>query len=157
MQHLSVWLGFIGALGATAAGKHLGLATTAFLRRGQPAPSRVALSRRRRPSVVAMMLAWASYIALKDNAVSTDVLPGGIPEWWGGVIVPVAFALICVRFIWFTHGVNATWRERVVSLGACVACALAFHFGQGHPHAFFWPGSSSSSRRSASARRCSWR
>ena len=32
VQHLSVWLGFIGALGATAAGKHLGMATPAFLR-----------------------------------------------------------------------------------------------------------------------------
>src|SRR3954467_514726 len=36
VQHLSVWLGFIGALGATAAAKHLGPATTAFLRQGKP-------------------------------------------------------------------------------------------------------------------------
>src|SRR5690349_3019286 len=35
-QRFGVWLGFLGALCATAAGKHLGLATTAFLREGHP-------------------------------------------------------------------------------------------------------------------------
>ncbi|HEX8950209.1 MAG TPA: TRAP transporter large permease subunit, partial [Polyangia bacterium] len=140
VQHLSVWLGFIGALAATAAGKHLGLATTAFLRPDNPLRRVSRYLGGAVSSVTAMMLAWASYIALKDNAVSTAVLPGGIPEWWGGVIVPVAFALICLRFIWFTHGVGASWRERAVSLAACIGCALLFRFGQGHPHAFLWPG-----------------
>jgi C4-dicarboxylate transporter, DctM subunit len=140
VQHLSVWLGFIGALGATSAGKHLGLATTAFLAQDHPLRRVARYLGGAVSSVTAMMLAWASYIALKDNMVSTDHLPGGIPEWWGGVIVPVAFALICVRFIWFTHGVGASWRERAVSLGACIVCALLFRFGQGHPHAFLWPG-----------------
>jgi tripartite ATP-independent transporter DctM subunit len=140
VQHLSVWLGFIGALGATASGKHLGLATTAFLRIDHPLRRVSRFLGGAVSSVTAMMLAYASYIALKDNAVSTDTLPGGIPEWWGGVIVPVAFALICVRFIWFTHGINASWRERIVSLGACIFCALAFKFGAGHAHWFLWPG-----------------
>lgn len=140
VQHLSVWLGFIGALAATSAAKHLGLATTAFLRRDNPLRRVARYLGGAVSSVTAMMLAWASYIALEDNMVGTDLLPGGIPAWWGGVIVPVAFALICVRFIWFTHGVNATWRERVVSLAACVVCALAFRFGQAHAHAFLWPG-----------------
>src|SRR3954471_17996207 len=140
VQHLSVWLGFIGALGATASAKHLGLATTAFLRPDNPLRRVARFLGGSVSSVTAMMLTWASYIALKDNAVSTDLLPGGIPDWWGGVIVPVCFALICVRFIWFTHGVGATWRERAVSLAACIGCALLFKFGQGHAYAFLWPG-----------------
>jgi tripartite ATP-independent transporter DctM subunit len=140
VQHLSVWLGFIGALGATASGKHLGLATTAFLREGHPLRRVAGYLCGVVSSVTAMMLAWASYIALRDNMVSTNLLPGGIPEWWGGVIVPVAFALICLRFIWFTQGVGASWRERGVSLAACIVCALLFAFGQGHPHLFLWPG-----------------
>jgi C4-dicarboxylate transporter DctM subunit len=140
VSHLSVWLGFIGALGATACGKHLGLATTAFLHEGHPLRRVAGYLGGAVSSVTTMMLAWASYTALKDNAVSTDKLPGGIPEWWGGVIVPVAFALICLRFIWFTQGVGATWRERGVSLASCILCALAFYFGQGHPHLFLWPG-----------------
>src|SRR5947209_3536871 len=80
VQHLSVWLGFIGALGATAAGKHLGLATTAFLRDDNPLKRIAGYLSGAVSSVTAMMLAWASYIALKDNAVSTDKLPAGIPE-----------------------------------------------------------------------------
>ncbi|HXU70982.1 MAG TPA: TRAP transporter large permease subunit [Polyangia bacterium] len=140
VQHLSVWLGFIGALAATAAGKHLGLATTAFLRADHPLRRVARYLGGAVSSVTAMMLTYASYIALKDNAVSTDKLPGGIPEWWGGVIVPVAFLLICVRFIWFTHGINAGWRERAVSLGSCVLCAILFEYGGGHAHAFLWPG-----------------
>jgi tripartite ATP-independent transporter DctM subunit len=140
VQHLSVWLGFIGALGATAAGKHLGLATTAFLREDHPLRRVAGYLGGAVSAVTAMMLAYASYIALKDNMVSTELLPGGIPEWWGGVIVPVAFALICVRFIWFTQGVGATWQERGVSLAACIGCAILFKLGQNHPHAFLWPG-----------------
>src|SRR5687767_9136688 len=35
VQHLTLWLGFIGALLATGAGKHLGLATANFLKPGR--------------------------------------------------------------------------------------------------------------------------
>ena len=35
VQHLTLWLGFLGALGATSAGKHLGLAWRQVLRRGR--------------------------------------------------------------------------------------------------------------------------
>ncbi|HEX6835616.1 MAG TPA: TRAP transporter small permease subunit, partial [Polyangia bacterium] len=72
VQHLSVWLGFIGALGATAAGKHLGLATTAFLREDHPLRRVSGYLGGAVSAVTAMMLAYASYIALKDNMVSTD-------------------------------------------------------------------------------------
>src|SRR5947199_5271994 len=73
VQHLSVWLGFIGALSATAAAKHLGLATTAFLRQDNPLRRVARYLGGAVSSVTAMMLAWASYIALKDNMVSTDL------------------------------------------------------------------------------------
>src|SRR5512147_915912 len=59
VQHLSVWLGFIGALGATASGKHLGLATTAFLREDHPLRKVAAFLGGAVSSVTAMMLAWA--------------------------------------------------------------------------------------------------
>src|SRR5438874_391278 len=35
-QRLGVWLGFVGAIVATASGKHLGLATTTFLKPKNP-------------------------------------------------------------------------------------------------------------------------
>src|SRR5262245_58374086 len=35
VQHLTLWLGFLGALVATDGGKHLGLATASFLKPGR--------------------------------------------------------------------------------------------------------------------------
>jgi len=135
-QRLGVWLGFLGALCATAAGKHLGLATTAFLREGNPlrrvaGPLIGAVS-----SVTTMMLAYASWIVVKSNIGTGEKLPGGIPDWWTGLIVPVAFALICLRFIWFTPG---GWRGRAVAAAPCIVAALAFWLGAAHAHAFLLP------------------
>src|SRR3569833_2508337 len=62
VQHLSEWLGFIGALAATASAKHLGLATTAVLRTDHPLRVAARYLGGAVSAVTAMMLAWASYI-----------------------------------------------------------------------------------------------
>jgi tripartite ATP-independent transporter DctM subunit len=136
-QRLGVWLGFLGALCATAAGKHLGLATTAFLRDGHPLKRVAGWLGGAVSAVTAALLAYASYIVVKVDMSAGQVLPGGVPDWWCELIVPIAFALICVRFIWYTPG---KWRGRAVAAGACIVAAAAFWFGADHAHAFLWPG-----------------
>jgi tripartite ATP-independent transporter DctM subunit len=136
-QRLGVWLGFLGALCATAAGKHLGLATTAFVREGHPVRRIADFLGGAVSAVTAMMLTYASYLVVKSNVGVGENLPGGIPDWWTGLIVPVAFALISLRFIWYSP---AGWRGRAVSAAACIFSALLFRYAGGHPHAFLWPG-----------------
>src|SRR5438105_5900674 len=99
VQHLTLWLGFIGALGATAAGKHLGLASGNLLPEGKPRlyagvfGSMVATS-------VCLVLAWASAGVVIASRSGTATLAGGIPEWWSETIVPVTLVLMAARFLW---------------------------------------------------------
>lgn len=99
VQHATLWLGFLGALLATAGGKHLGLATANFLPR----------SRLRTVAewtsvltffVVTAFLAYASArMVAADRIGNEDSLPGGIPEWWTELIMPLGFALMAVRVV----------------------------------------------------------
>ncbi len=136
VQRLTLWLGFLGALGATAAGKHLGLATTNFLREGRRKTAALVFSSVV-SSAVSMMLTYASALSINENRASPNVLAGGIPDWWSEVIVPIAFLAITLRFIWKTPG---KWRGRALSLAVCLVLALLFYFfGENHASAFLWP------------------
>jgi tripartite ATP-independent transporter DctM subunit len=144
-QRLGVWLGFVGAIVATAMGKHLGLATTTFLKPKNPARRIGNFASGAVSSATAMMLVWASWQTVKADRGSTDMLPGGIPTWVGETIMPIAFACICARFIWHTPGTRrwgafGHWVGRLSSLGACLLTLALIYVGKDHPHAFLWPG-----------------
>src|SRR5262249_53730347 len=92
-QHCTLWLGFLGAIVATANGRHLGLAT------GHLLPS--LLLRRiagHLGTVVAatacLCFAWASYATVMAEREGNNTLAGGLPEWWSEIIVPIA--LLCI-------------------------------------------------------------
>src|SRR6266498_1117898 len=65
VQVVGVWLGFIGAMVATASGKHLGLATTAFLGEEHPLRRVAGYLGNAVSSVTTLMLAYASYLTVK--------------------------------------------------------------------------------------------
>src|SRR5262249_21360859 len=124
VQHLTLWLGFWGAVLATGTGKHLGLATTNLL-----PPGRVRTIVLVYGSIVSatttLVLAYASYGVVNANRASTSTLAGGIPEWWSECIVPVAIAAMAIRFIWVTPG---GWLGRATTFGATLACAFGLSF-----------------------------
>src|SRR5579863_7470580 len=60
-QRLGVWLGFVGAICATASGKHLGLATTTFLKEKNPVRRVGNFASGAVSSATAMILVWASW------------------------------------------------------------------------------------------------
>ena len=133
-RKLTLWLGFLGALGATAAGKHLGLATTNFFKDGRRKKAAI-LFGDVASAVSCMLLAFGSYQAVKLNAVSETPIFWIVKDWWPTVIVPITFGLMTVRFIWRTPG---KWRGRAVALAACAICALVFwkldtHLSTGAP------------------------
>jgi len=144
VQHLMVWLGFVGAVIATGGGNHLGLATGTFLKPGRRRQL-IGIFTHAVSSVVCMVLTWASYDVVKANAQSEDFLAGGIPVWWSEIIVPVSMAAITVRLIWKTPGphpddvVIAPWRGRLVSIGACILFGLVFWLAGAHAAKLVWP------------------
>ena len=139
VQHLMVWLGFVGALIATGGHKHLGLSTSTFLKEGwRRTASQIytgVVS-----AVTCLVLTWASYGVVKANSQGGDLLAGGIPVWWSELIVPISLGLITLRFIWHTPDSRKNgWRGRAASLGACVAVGALLWFSGDHAGHLFWP------------------
>jgi TRAP-type C4-dicarboxylate transport system permease small subunit len=50
-------------------------------------------------AAVSAALAWFSWAFVSDSREFGDMLLGNIPAWWLQLIMPVAFALIALRFL----------------------------------------------------------
>ncbi|MFN2545855.1 MAG: TRAP transporter small permease, partial [Myxococcales bacterium] len=94
-EHLTLWVGFIGALLATATGHHLALSTVDLL------PERLRPWARAYGSaittLVCAVLAYASLDMVLADKGRVDTLAGGVPEWWFEIIMPVGFAVMSWR------------------------------------------------------------
>jgi tripartite ATP-independent transporter DctM subunit len=97
-EHLTLWVGFIGALLATASGHHLALSTVDFLPAGRPRD----LARAFGSAVTTLtcaILTYASLDMLLFDKGRIDTLAGGVPEWWFEIIMPVGFAVMSLRAV----------------------------------------------------------
>src|SRR5437762_6726225 len=118
-EHLTLWVGFIGALLATATGHHLALSTVDLL------PERL------RPwahafgsaitTLVCALLAYASADMLLADKGRVDTLAGGVPEWWFEIIMPVGFAVMAWR-----GAKMAPFRKAQIFCGAILVAVSPF-------------------------------
>jgi C4-dicarboxylate transporter, DctM subunit len=95
-EHLTLWVGFLGAMLATASGHHLALSTVDFMPAGWPR----ALARAFGSAVTTLVcgvLCYASVDMVLLDKGRVDTLAGGVPEWWFEVMMPVGFAVMSVR------------------------------------------------------------
>lgn len=95
---LVMWLALLGALAATRERRHL--AIDALPRLLAPLPRRIAwVVSQLAGAVAAAVLAWlgADLIALELQAPA--YLPGGLPSWWGMLVLPLGFGLMALRFL----------------------------------------------------------
>jgi len=95
-EHLTLWVGFIGAMLATATGHHLALSTVDFLPAGRPRLLARAFGSAV-TTLVCAVLAYASLDMVLLDKGRVDTLAGGVPEWWFEVIMPLGFAVMSVR------------------------------------------------------------
>ncbi len=131
VQHLTLWVGFLGALLAAGSGKHLALSTVEAIPAGWP--RRVAgLLTRVTSAAVTALLAFASWKVVQADAESGRTVVGSLPVSWSEAIMPVAFALMAVAFAWRSGRGPQSWVDRGVAL---VAIALAFALGALAPSA----------------------
>ena len=133
-QHLTLWVGFVGAFLATATGGHLSLAThSLFTNERLKQVARLysgALS-----VAVCVVLCVASVMLVRATA-DTKTLPGGIPEWWSELVMPVALAGMAVRF---AYRASTSWSVRAAILLVGLS-ALALHYTEGFSSSIVWPG-----------------
>jgi len=95
-QHLTLWVGFLGAMLATSTGHHLALSTVDFLREGWPRELARAFDSAV-TTLVCALLAYASLDMVLLDKGRVDTLAGGVPEWWFEVVMPVGFAVMSIR------------------------------------------------------------
>jgi len=119
-EHLTLWVGFLGAMLATASGHHLALSTVDFLPAGWP---RV-LARSFGSAVTTLVCAFLAYASLDMLLLDkgrVDTLAGGVPEWWFEVVMPIGFAVMSVR-----GALKAPTRAAKVFCWVLIAVVLPF-------------------------------
>ncbi len=134
VQQLTLWLAFVGGLLATRESKHLTLSTAELLGAGWSRRAARLLSYSVAAAVVGI-LTFASVELVKVNREGGKLLPGGLPEWVSECVMPLALALIALRFVW---GASDRWRLRFIPLAA-VGAAFALGLIPEQGVALVWP------------------
>jgi len=122
VQHLTLWITFVGASLAARSNRLLALSTGEFLpevwqRRALGLTSTLAVG-------VTGCLGFASVQLVSVDFNYSGTVAWGIPVWIFSSVMPIGFGLIALRLI--RHGA-LTWRGRsLVALGLLLPVALAF-------------------------------
>jgi C4-dicarboxylate transporter, DctM subunit len=98
VQHLTLWVAFVGGIIAARDRRHLTLATTTFL--SPSVRSWADLVGSAVGCSVSAVLAWAAYCTVETQRPDTTVLSGGVAIWVMYTILPIGFALITIRMWW---------------------------------------------------------
>lgn len=121
IQHLTLWIAFVGAALAAREGRLLALAS------GELLPARLRAPARALAGVVGAAvssgLARASWIFLVEERQFGSTFGPGLPVWVALLVLPLAFALIAWRLAW---GAGESWVPRAVGLaGAAIGWWVA--------------------------------
>jgi tripartite ATP-independent transporter DctM subunit len=124
VQHLTLWLGFLGALVAAREGRLLNLATTEYLREGGRTRRVLAVVAGTVGAAVAALLAAACWQLVRAERESGAEIALGIPVWVGQAVMPVALAGVALRLAWRA---DARWSGRLAAaVGLALGLALSF-------------------------------
>jgi C4-dicarboxylate transporter DctM subunit len=135
VQHLTLWVGFLGAAIAAREGKLLALAT------GGAVPRRA----RRAAAVFAAAVAACMATILAGGAVQLvlseretgTIIAANVPAWVGQLALPIGFALIALRLAWRA---DASWWGKLVGVAGILAGVALIQFPAVLDHRPAWPG-----------------
>ena len=116
VQHLTLWVGFLGAALAARENKLIALATASFIPEGGVRSATQAFAATVGAAVTGL-LAWS---AIDVVAIEMDVggeIALGIPSWVFQLVLPAGFAVIAMRLTWRAGG----WGARAVAALGLVA------------------------------------
>ncbi len=126
VQHLSLWVGFLGASMAARQGRLLRLATGEILDRQFGGRSRPWIDAATAVvgAGVSALLAHASWAMLQIDRDAGGEIAAGVPVWVGQLVLPIAFLLIALRMAWRA----GNWPGRVAAFAALAAgVAVGMH------------------------------
>jgi len=126
-QHITLWVGFLGALLATVTGHHLALSTLDVIRKGWPRRAARLLGQAVSAAACAL-LAWASLQLVRVEWDGFGVVAFGIRVAWSQLVMPVGFAVMALRFAWRAGddepGAGTRWAFRAAAVAAIAAAFL---------------------------------
>jgi len=111
VQHLTLWVAFLGAAIAAREGKLLALATATFIPEGRTRRA-AALVSAAAAAAVAGLLTWGAIDLVVLNTRAADSVGPDIPKWIAQLGMPAGMILVTFRLVW--RG-GSTWRERSVA------------------------------------------
>jgi tripartite ATP-independent transporter DctM subunit len=99
VQHLTLWVAFLGAALAAREGRLLALATASFIPEGRWRRLAGITSAAIAAAVSVLLCRAGVAMVLVERAAGTR-FAAGVPVWIAQAVMPVAFALIAVRLVW---------------------------------------------------------
>jgi tripartite ATP-independent transporter DctM subunit len=122
VQNLTLWVGFLGAMLASREGRHLSLSTGMVALPGSVA-ARAATASAVISTAVATGLFWASLEFVRVEAEAAMRIGGWLPIWVVEAVLPLAFAVIALRFVLQP----VSWAGRALAaLGIPLAAVFGF-------------------------------
>lgn len=123
-QHLTMWVGMLGAAIAARDGKLLSLATGEFLAHSRTAHAAKVVAALIGSAVTTIFAVGAINLVKLDLADGAEIA-AGIPVWVADLVLPFAFVMIAARMVW---GASTSWVWRaVVVVGPIAGYWLATH------------------------------
>ena len=121
VQHLTLWVAFLGAGLAACSGRLLSLSANTFL--SEKWTPRVAVFTSAVSAAITMGLAWASLQFVLAEREGGLILALGIPRWVAESIMPAGFLLIALRAVWYAS--ESRKLRLAAALGLLVPLAFA--------------------------------
>lgn len=121
VQHLTLWVGFLGAAIAARDGKLLSLATATFLPEGRVRRSTELVAGAIAAAVTAL-LAWGAIDLVRQSHDFNETIGPAIPKWIAQIVLPASLMAITARLIWRA---SDTWLGRAAAAsGLLLAFAI---------------------------------
>ena len=135
VQHLTLWVGFLGAAIAAREGKLLALATGAAVPR--QARRAAAVFSAAVAACMATILAYGAVQLVIAERETGTIIAANVPAWVGQLALPVGFALIAVRLAWRA---DRSWWGRAIAGAGILAGVALVRFPAILEHRPAWPG-----------------
>ena len=120
VQHMTLWIAFLGAALAARSNRLLALSTADFLPASWGKPVRILTSAVGAGISVCLLLASAEFVRVEREA--GEIVAWGIPLWLALCIMPAGFAVVAARMLWSG---SDTGRGRLL---ACAGLAVPLVF-----------------------------
>lgn len=99
VQHLTLWVGFLGAALAAREGRLLALATGTFLPEGKGRRAAEVFAAAVGAGVAAILCRAAVALVVGEREFGTEIA-AGVKAWMAQLVLPVGFGLVALRLVW---------------------------------------------------------